>query len=168
MIGLHPYFNANSDLNILALSYGTLLEQNTITKNQESSKSPAITGSGVYCSTTKPTQPQSMQHRSFPLLLSVVKVSSEQLTVSHNRPFMSNWAMSLDVGGLVLDSNVLERNLDVLLAKVHLRSEGAVGLPRARGAGCGLLKHLVDLFKGKTLGLRNEEVGEEDWHHVSL
>jgi len=62
----------------------------------------------------------------------------------------------------VLSSNVLKRNLDVLLAQVHLRSEGAVGLPLARGAGSSLLKHLVDLLEGEALGLGNEEVGEED------
>lgn len=59
--------------------------------------------------------------------------------------------------------NVLERNLDVLLAEVHLGGEGGVGLPLARGAGSGLLQHLVDLLEGKTLGLGDEEVGEDDW-----
>jgi hypothetical protein len=51
----------------------------------------------------------------------------------------------------------------VLLAKVHLGSKGGVGLPLARGAGSGLLQHLVDLLEGKTLGLGDEEVGEDDW-----
>ena len=69
---------------------------------------------------------------------------------------------SLSVG-LVLGRNVLERNLDVLLAKVHLGGEGGVGLPLARGARSGLLHHLVDLLEGKTLGLGDEEVGEDDW-----
>jgi hypothetical protein len=64
--------------------------------------------------------------------------------------------------GLVLGGNVLERNLNVLLAKVHVRSEGAVGLPLARGTGSSLLQHLVDLLKSKTLGLGDEEVGEEE------
>jgi hypothetical protein len=50
----------------------------------------------------------------------------------------------------------------LLFAKVHLGSEGAVRLPFARGARSSLLKHLVDLLKGKTLSLRNEEEGEEE------
>jgi len=70
-------------------------------------------------------------------------------------------AKSLD-GSLVLSGNVLERNLNVLLVEVHVRGKGAVGLPLARSTGCGLLQHLVDLLKGKTLGLRNKEVCEEE------
>ncbi len=58
-------------------------------------------------------------------------------------------------------------DLNVLLIKVHLSSEGAVGLPSARSTGSSLLKHLVDLLEGKTLGLRNEEVGEKDCVIVS-
>lgn len=50
----------------------------------------------------------------------------------------------------------------MLLAKVHLSGEGGVGLPLARGAGSGLLQHLVDLLEGKTLGLGDEEVSEDD------
>lgn len=50
----------------------------------------------------------------------------------------------------------------MLLAKVHLRCESGGRLPLARGAGSALLQHLVDLLEGKTLGLGNEEVGEED------
>lgn len=76
--------------------------------------------------------------------------------------------MSLDGRGLVLSSNVLEGDLDVFLAKVHLRSEGGGGLPSARGTGRSLLKHLVDLLKSKTLGLRNEEVSEHDCFHISV
>jgi inactivated superfamily I helicase len=63
----------------------------------------------------------------------------------------------------VLDVDILKRNLNVLLAEVHVRSESGGGLPLARSAGCSLLQHLVDLLEGKTLGLGNEEVGEEDW-----
>jgi hypothetical protein len=59
-----------------------------------------------------------------------------------------------------LSTDVVE--LDVLLGEVHLVGEGRVRLPLARGAGSGLLQHLVDLLKGKTLGLRDEEVGEEE------
>jgi hypothetical protein len=62
----------------------------------------------------------------------------------------------------VLDVDILKRNLNVLLAEVHVRSESGGGLPLARSAGCSLLQHLVDLLEGKTLGLRNEEVGEEE------
>lgn len=57
---------------------------------------------------------------------------------------------------------VLEGDLNVLLAKVHLRGESGGGLPLARGAGSSLLQHLVDLLEGKTLGLGHEEVGEEE------
>lgn len=46
---------------------------------------------------------------------------------------------------------------------MHLRGEGAVRLPLAGCTGSCLLKHLVDLLESKTLGLRNEEVGEEDY-----
>lgn len=59
-------------------------------------------------------------------------------------------------------SNGLERNLNVLLAEVHLRCESAVWLPLAGCAGSGLLQHLVDLLESKTLSLRDEEVGKED------
>tara|TARA_R110002003_G_scaffold1113_3_gene22427 strand:- start:16067 stop:16372 length:306 start_codon:yes stop_codon:yes gene_type:complete len=62
----------------------------------------------------------------------------------------------------VLGTDVLERDLDVLLTKVHLSRKRAVGLPVARGAGSSLLKHLVDLLESKTLGLRDEEVGESE------
>ena len=72
---------------------------------------------------------------------------------------------SLDLRGLV----VLRCNgdLNVLLIKVHLSGESAVGLPLAGCAGSSLLKHLVNLLEGKALGLRNEEVGEKDCVIVS-
>ena len=57
--------------------------------------------------------------------------------------------------------------LDVLLGEVHLGREGGVRLPLARGAGSSLLQHLVDLLEGKTLGLGDEEVGEEDWKQLA-
>jgi hypothetical protein len=50
----------------------------------------------------------------------------------------------------------------VLLGEMHLASEGAVRLPLARGAGSGLLQHLVDLLKGEALGLWDKEKGKED------
>lgn len=50
----------------------------------------------------------------------------------------------------------------MLLAKVHVGSEGAVRFPLARGARSRLLKHLVDLLKGKALGLGYEEEGEQE------
>jgi hypothetical protein len=64
--------------------------------------------------------------------------------------------------GVVLGGDVLDRNLNVLLGKVHFSSKSAVWLPLARGAGGALLQHLVDLLESKTLGLGNEEVGKED------
>ena len=64
--------------------------------------------------------------------------------------------------GLPLSGNVLHRDLNVLLGEVHLSSESAVWLPLARSARSALLQHLVDLLESKTLGLGNEEVGEED------
>lgn len=67
---------------------------------------------------------------------------------------------SLNGGRLVLSRHVLKRNLNMLLAKVHLSRESGVWLPLARGAGSRLLQHLVDLLEGKTLGLGDEEVGE--------
>jgi hypothetical protein len=62
----------------------------------------------------------------------------------------------------VLRIDVLKRNLNVLLAQVHVLCESGVGLPLARGTGSSLLQHLVDLLEGKTLGLRDEEVSEEE------
>lgn len=67
----------------------------------------------------------------------------------------------------MLDSDVLQGDLNVLLREVHLAGESAVGLPLARSAGSALLQHLVDLLESKTLGLGNEEVGEEDCSCVS-
>lgn len=60
---------------------------------------------------------------------------------------------------LALD--VLDK-LDVELATLgagSVGSEGPAGLPLGRGAGSGLLQHLVDLLKSETLGLGDEEVG---------
>ena len=50
----------------------------------------------------------------------------------------------------------------MLLAQVHLSSESAVRLPLARGARSRLFEHLIDLLEGETLGLRNEEIGEQE------
>lgn len=50
----------------------------------------------------------------------------------------------------------------MLLSQVHLASESGVGLPLAGGAGSALLKHLVDLLESETLGLRDEEEGEDE------
>lgn len=69
--------------------------------------------------------------------------------------------------GLLLSGNVLDRDLNVLLGEVHLSSESAVWLPLAGSARSALLQHLVDLLESKTLGLGNEEVGEEDCLHIS-
>jgi hypothetical protein len=68
------------------------------------------------------------------------------------------------LGGPSLGGNSLgvDWGLEVLLDEVHLRSEGAVRLPLAAGAGRSLLKHLVYLLKSETIGLRDEEVGKEE------
>ena len=50
---------------------------------------------------------------------------------------------------------------NALLNKTHLSSEGRVGNPASRFARCDFLQHLVDLFKGETLSLGDQEVGEE-------
>jgi hypothetical protein len=53
------------------------------------------------------------------------------------------------------------RGRDALLHKTHFGGECGVGNPGARLAGGDFLQHPVDLFEGETLGLRDEEVGEE-------
>ena len=50
----------------------------------------------------------------------------------------------------------------LVVVDTHLVSEGGVGLPASRGAGGGLLHHLVDLLQGQTLGLGDEEVGVDE------
>jgi hypothetical protein len=51
-------------------------------------------------------------------------------------------------------------NLQVLIGKAHVRGESRVRHPlRGCTRGC-LLQHAIDLLKGKTLGLGNEDVGE--------
>ena len=70
--------------------------------------------------------------------------------------------MSLDCGSLMLGSNGFERDLKMLLAKMHISRKGAVRLPLAGGTGSTLLKHLVDLLESETLSFRDEEVGEQD------
>lgn len=42
----------------------------------------------------------------------------------------------------------------------HLSGEGAVRFPLSGFDGSGLFHHLVDLFKGEALCLRDEEEGE--------
>lgn len=51
------------------------------------------------------------------------------------------------------------RGTSLLIRKTQLIRKGSLGLPARRGAGGGLLHHLVDLLQGETLGLRDEEVG---------
>jgi hypothetical protein len=68
----------------------------------------------------------------------------------------------------VLGSDVLERDLEVLLSKVHLRGEGAVGLPPDGGTGSSLLQHLVDLLQGKTFRFWNKEIGKHDCFNISV
>jgi hypothetical protein len=68
----------------------------------------------------------------------------------------TNHAGRLEGGTPALD--VLE--LGVQLAILHgTGGEGGGRLPLGGSARGGLLHHLVDLFEGKTLSLRNEEVG---------
>jgi len=51
---------------------------------------------------------------------------------------------------------------DALVGETHLGGEGGVWHPSGGGYGGGLLHHSVDLLEGEALGLRNEEVGEEE------
>lgn len=50
----------------------------------------------------------------------------------------------------------------MLLSKVHGLGESLMRLPLGGGTRSSLLQHLVDLLKGKTLGLRDEEVCEQE------
>jgi hypothetical protein len=109
-----------------------------------------------------------MQRRSFPKNYSTYSSHPiPTITTFHVSRIRPTLKTSLYVGRLVLGGDVLERNLNVLLGQVHLSGKGRVGLPLARGAGCGLLHHLVDLLEGEALGLRDEEVGEEDYLRMS-
>lgn len=67
----------------------------------------------------------------------------------------------------MFSSEVLERNLDMLVSEVHVAGEGAVGLPIAGGARGALLQHFVDLLERKTFSFRNKEVGEKDCLWIS-
>ena len=49
-----------------------------------------------------------------------------------------------------------------LLGKTHIGREGTVWNPLARGPGGALFHHSVDLLKGETLGLWDQEVGVEE------
>lgn len=81
--------------------------------------------------------------------------SSSTLRNSHQ----TDNAGRLEGGAPALD--ILD--LGVQLAILHGgRGESGGGLPAGRGAGGGLLHHLVDLLEGKTLGLRNEEEGVDE------
>ena len=81
--------------------------------------------------------------------------SSSTLRNSHQ----TDYAGRLEGGAPALD--VLD--LGVKLAILHgSRGEGGGRLPASRGTGSGLLHHLVDLLKGKTLGLRDEEEGVDE------
>jgi hypothetical protein len=51
-----------------------------------------------------------------------------------------------------------------LLASTHGLGESDSGLPLGRGTRGCLLHHLVDLFQGQALGLRNDEVGIDERH----
>ena len=52
--------------------------------------------------------------------------------------------------------------LDGRRVLAHLLGEGVMGNPASRLASRDLLHHLVDLLERQTLGLRNEEVSEND------
>ncbi len=77
---------------------------------------------------------------------------------------MNILSSNLDGAGLGLGSDSLSanRDLEVLLAKVHLCREGGGGLPHARGSGRALLEHLVDLLECETLGLGDQEESEDE------
>lgn len=49
----------------------------------------------------------------------------------------------------------------LLIRQTQLISKGSLRLPASRGAGGGLLHHLVNLLQGETLCFRDEEVGVE-------
>lgn len=48
-----------------------------------------------------------------------------------------------------------------LVGHSHLVGESGVRTPFGGSARMRFFQHLVDLFEGKTLGFRNEEIGEE-------
>jgi hypothetical protein len=58
--------------------------------------------------------------------------------------------MRLDSGIIVLSCNDFagNRDLNALLAELHLSRESAVGLPIARVTGSRLLQHFIDLLEG--------------------
>lgn len=69
--------------------------------------------------------------------------------------YLEDGALALDVLGDV------RAKLGAVL-HAHLGGVGGVRLPLGRSARGGLLHHLVDLLKGKTLGLRDEEEGVDE------
>lgn len=76
----------------------------------------------------------------------------------------SNQAAQLEhLVGRALALNIHD---DVLVksavAHAHLAGEGVGGDPLGGSARVGLLHHLVDLLKSKTLGLRDDEVGVDE------
>lgn len=69
---------------------------------------------------------------------------------------------SLDLRLGLVDLGGRNGHLDVLLGEMHLGGESGVGLPLSGGTGSALFQHLIDLLQSKTLGLGNEEEGEEE------
>lgn len=53
-------------------------------------------------------------------------------------------------------------NLSRLIGHSHLSSKSAVWDPLSTGHWCRLLQHSVDLFKSKTLGLWDQEIGVDE------
>lgn len=75
---------------------------------------------------------------------------------------MSAAVMSLSLDAIIRIGPVLDVAGGMLLGHTHLGGICRVRYPLGTGASRGLLEHLVDLFKGKTLGLGDEEVGVDE------
>lgn len=64
---------------------------------------------------------------------------------------------------LTIKSSSSSGSLDTrFLGKTHLGREGGVRFPFCRCAWSRLFHHLVHLFQGETLGLRDQEVGVDE------
>lgn len=96
---------------------------------------------------------QSSQDRN--AMQSMTKSSNQYSWVEYPR---SN---QLDLQDLLLVFRVL-LGWRIFAIVSKLSSVGAVWHPLGAGAGSRLLQHAVNLLEGKTLGLRNEEVGVDE------
>lgn len=91
---------------------------------------------------------------------------SEQATVSSSQVVVKS-ETDLDGRGILSsgDSTLLvvaNGGFNLGLSQTHLVRKGVMRLPLGTSHGGRLLKHLVDLLQTQTLGLRNDEVGEQD------